>query len=121
MKKRLVYLIAFAVLLAAEILIGLFVRDSFIRPYVGDVLVTVLLCVLIRVILPEGIKLLPVWIFLFAAAVEFVQLLGVAELLGLENTVFGVIIGSTFDWKDILCYGVGCVIFGAAESVLRKK
>ena len=121
MRKRVVYLVAFLFLLAAEILIGLFVRDSFIRPYVGDVLVTVLLCVLVRAIVPEGVKLLPVWVFLFAAAVEFVQLLGLPKLLGLENTVLGVIMGSTFDWKDILCYGTGCVIFGAAEAIWRKR
>ena len=121
MKKRLAYLAAFLVLLATEICIGLFVRDSFIRPYVGDVLVTVLLCVLVRVFLPEGMKLLPVWVFLFAAAVEFAQLLGLAKLLGLEGTVVGMVIGATFDWKDILCYGIGCGIFGAVEFFWRKK
>lgn len=121
MKKRLVYLTAFVILLAAEIFIGLFVRDAFVRPYVGDMLVTVLLCVLVRTLLPEKIPLLPVWVFLFAAAVEFVQLLELPKLLGLENTVFGVIIGATFDWRDILCYGTGCVIFRAAERLPARK
>lgn len=121
MKKRVVYLAAFLILLAVEIFIGLFVRDRFVRPYLGDVLVTVLLCVLVRIILPKGVKLLPVWVFLFAAAVEFAQLLELPKLLGMENTVFGVIMGTTFDWKDILCYGIGCVIFGAAEALWRKR
>lgn len=121
MKKRCAYLLAFLMLLAAEILIGMFVQDTFIRPYIGDVLVTALLCALVRTVLPEGVKLLPVWVFLFAAAVEFQQLLGLPKLLGLEDTVIGVIVGSTFDWKDILCYGAGCVIFGAAEVLWRKK
>ena len=121
MKKRMVYLAAFLILLAVEICIGLFVHDAFIRPYVGDVLVTVLLCVLVRTLWPEGMKLLPVWVFLFAVAVEFAQLLGLAKLLGLEGTVVGVIMGATFDWKDILCYGIGCGIFGAVEFFWRKK
>lgn len=43
MKKRLWYLTAFVILLMVEICIALFVHDRFIRPYVGDVLVTVLL------------------------------------------------------------------------------
>lgn len=120
MKKRMVYLTVFVILLAVEIFIGLFVRDAVIRPYVGDVLVTVLLCVLVRTVLPEGTPLLPVWVFLFAAAVEILQLFPLTELLRLEGTVFGVIIGSTFDWKDILCYSAGCGIFGAAESLLRR-
>ena len=121
MKKRMVYLAAFLILLAVEICIGLFVHDAFIRPYVGDVLVTVLLCVLVRTLWPEGMKLLPVWVFLVAAAVEFAQLLGLAKLLGLEDTVVGVIMGATFDWKDILCYGIGCGIFGAVECLLDRK
>ena len=121
MKKRLAYLAVFFILLAAEICIGLFVRDSFIRPYVGDMLVTVLLCVLVRILWPEGIRLLPVWVFLFAAAVEFGQLLGIGKLLGLEDTVLGVIIGATFDFKDIFCYGIGCMLFGTAERLLDRK
>ena len=44
MKKRLPYLLAFILLLLLEIIIAVFVHDRFIRPYVGDVLVTVLLC-----------------------------------------------------------------------------
>lgn len=115
MKKRVVYLVAFLLLLAVEIMIGLYVRDAFVRPYLGDVLVTVLLCVLVRIFLPEGMKLLPVWVFLFAAAVEIAQLLALPKLLGLEDTVFAVITGSVFDWKDIVCYGAGCVSFGAAQ------
>lgn len=121
MKKRIVYLSVFIILLAVEIFIGLFVRDAFIRPYVGDVLVTVLLCVLGRTVLPEGTPLLPVWVFLFSAAMEILQLFRLTELLRLEGTVFGVIIGSTFDWKDILCYSAGCGFFGATEWLLGRK
>ena len=43
-KQRITYAAIFAVLLLIEIGIGLFVHDDFLRPYVGDVLVTVLLC-----------------------------------------------------------------------------
>ena len=38
-KSRLPYIIAAVVLLIVEILIGLFVHDGFVRPYIGDVLV----------------------------------------------------------------------------------
>jgi hypothetical protein len=63
-RKR--YFLWALVLLAAECLIGAFVRDAFIRPYVGDMLITVLLCCLMRVLLPNGSRLLPVWVFLFS-------------------------------------------------------
>ena len=41
-RERLLFAAVFVLLLAAEILIGLFVRDRFIRPYFGDTLVVIL-------------------------------------------------------------------------------
>lgn len=112
-QKRLAYLLAFALLLVVEVCIALFVHDAFVRPYVGDVLVTVLLCCLCRVIRPRFAPALPV--FLLAAAVEGLQWLGLTEIMGLQETILGIIMGSTFDWKDILCYGLGCLLFTGVE------
>ena len=50
MKKRLWYAGVFVLLLGVECLIALYVRDRFIRPYVGDMLVTVLLYFFVRMI-----------------------------------------------------------------------
>jgi len=42
-------------------------------------------------------------------------------LLGLAHIGWlRVVIGGTFDWVDILCYGVGCAAAGAAEHLWRK-
>ena len=121
MKKRWVYLGWFLGLLAVEYLIGAFARDDFVRPYVGDLLVTVLLCCLVRVFFPEGSRLLPVWVFLFAAGVECSQLLELPKRLGLEGTVLAVALGATFDWKDLLCYLAGCGLFALAERVRKRN
>lgn len=118
-QKRLTYLLAFALLLVVEVCIALFVHDAFLRPYVGDVLVTVLLCCLSRAICPRFSPALPV--FLLAAAVEGLQWLGLTEIMGLQETILGIILGSTFDWKDILCYGLGCLLFAAAELLWSKR
>ena len=67
------YALAFAVILVIEILIALFVKDSFIRPYGGDILVTVLLCCFIRMIFMDKLPLLPLWVFIFAVTVEVLQ------------------------------------------------
>ena len=40
--KRFSYFLIFCSLMAVEVCIALFVHDSFIRPYVGDMLVTLL-------------------------------------------------------------------------------
>lgn len=41
--KRVFYALAFALLMATEFVIALFVHDDFIRPYVGDILVVPLI------------------------------------------------------------------------------
>ena len=117
---RIVYATAFLALLLAEIYIGLFVRDRFIRPYFGDVLVTILLCCLVRVAVPKGLRLLPVYVFAFATAVEVAQYFDVVALVGLEHNAFiSTIVGRSFSWKDILCYAVGCAAFWAVERGVR--
>lgn len=119
-KSRLRYGIAFLLILVLEILIALFVRDAFIRPYGGDVLVTVLLCCFCRIFFSRGSRLLPLYVFLFAAAVELGQYFGIVHLLGLSgNPFFRTLIGTTFSAADLVCYGVGCLLFSAAEAVLR--
>ena len=120
-KKRITYLILFCVLLLIEILIALFVRDDFVRPYVGDMLVTVLLCCLIRVLFPNGIKLLPLYIFLFAAAVEVGQYFRVVELLGLSNNRFvSTLVGTTFSVHDLVCYAIGSAAFWGTDALMYK-
>lgn len=107
--KRLLYLLIFCGLLATEIVIALFVNDAFVRPYVGDMLVTSLLCYLCRVIVPNNVRLLPVYVFMFAAAVEIGQYFDLVALLGLENNrILSIALGRTFSWLDIGCYAVGC-------------
>ena len=122
MKKRAVYAAGACILLAAEILIALFVRDSFVRPYGGDILVTVLLCCLLRAFFLFGIPYLPLGVFLFAAAVEFAQALGIAKLIPEGWTAVRIIVGSSFSVWDLVCYAVGCGLFwGAERLILRSK
>ena len=109
--KRVKYFIATVLLLIIEVLIALCVHDDFIRPYVGDVLVVVVIYTFIRIFIPNKYKWLPVYIFIFASMVELLQYINIVKILGLEDNKFlSILIGSTFDIKDIICYGVGCVI-----------
>lgn len=111
MKKRLFYFLAFILLLAVEIFIALFVHDRFVRPYIGDVLVVIVLYFLIRIFLPEGCGWLPGILFLFATGVEILQYFRLVERLGLSDSrLMRAVLGSVYDFRDILCYGVGCVL-----------
>ena len=116
MKRRGIYAAAFVLLLIVEVLIALFVRDRFIRPYGGDILVTVLICCFVRIFFPKKIKLLPLLVFLFAAAVEVGQYFDYVTLLGLgEIEFFRILLGTSFSVADIFCYGAGGLLFWAVE------
>ena len=117
MKKRILYAVATLLLLFIEVIIALYVHDDFIRPYIGDVLVVILIYTFIRIIVPEKCKLLPLYIFILATGVELLQLANIVEILGVEDNRFlKILIGSVFDIKDIVCYAVGCVILCITTS-----
>lgn len=118
-RKRIIYIIIALCLTAVEVLIALFVHDNFIRPYIGDVLVVMVLYFGVRIFITDKIKLLPLYVFIFAAGVEALQYFKIVEILGLgDNGFFRILIGSVFDVKDIICYGVGCIILGIYEFSL---
>lgn len=117
MKKRILYAVATLLLLFIEVIIALYVHDDFIRPYIGDVLVVIVIYTFIRIIVPEKCKLLPLYIFILATGVELLQLANIVEILGVEDNRFlKILIGSVFDIKDIVCYAVGCVILCITTS-----
>ena len=118
MKRRTIYVVLTILLLLIEVLIALFVKDRFIRPYLGDVLVIMVLYTFVCIFVPKGGKGLPLYLFGFAALVEFAQYLGIVERLGLEGNQFlRVLIGSVFDVKDIICYAVGAILIIAGQKI----
>ena len=110
MKKRWTYFLLFVILLAVEFFIGIFVHDRFIRPYVGDVIVVVVLYFLIRSIFPEKPAFLCLWIFLFAVFVEVTQIFPLVDLLGIKNRFIRVVMGTSFSWKDMIAYIAGSAV-----------
>jgi len=121
MKKRLPYIIATVILLLTEIFIGAFVRDDIIRPFIGDVLVTALLCVLVRSVYIKPIPKLWLWVFAFSMVVEVTQYFHLANLLGIQNRLIRIIMGGSFSFIDIVCYFVGCLAFFAVEKLMKNK
>ena len=120
-RPRLIYAAVFLLLLITEVIIALFVRDAFLRPYGGDILVTALLCVFVRIVFPKGIKILPLYVFIFSVLVEFAQHINIVKLLGLSDIAFfRIIVGTSFSWIDIICYGAGCILFFVFEFFICK-
>lgn len=104
--KRLVFAFIFVGILAVEVLIALFVHDSFVRPYFGDVLAVVCVYFAARIVFINKPRFLSIFVTLFAFLVELVQLTNLSEIFG-KGSVFSIIVGGTFDFKDLLCYLVG--------------
>ena len=120
-KKRIVYALITAVLVAVEVMIALFVHDGFIRPYMGDILVVCVVYAFVRIFIPETCWLLPLFVFFFAAGVELLQYFDIVQRLGFKGNAFlRVLIGSTFDFKDIGCYAIGCAALGIFELARYK-
>lgn len=95
-------------------------------PVSGDVLAAVLLYCLARAVGGRAPAWLPAAVFLAAAAVEAAQYFQLGARLHLDTVpVIRVILGSVFDWMDILCYAVGaglCALWQAAEPrILSRK
>lgn len=118
MKINIKYVSAFLILLITEIIIALFLKDTIIRPFIGDVLVVILMYTFIRGLIQRPVKLLPLYLFLFAAAVETAQYFHIVDLLNLrDNRLLSTIIGTTFDKKDILAYLIATVILFIWEKL----
>lgn len=121
-RLRVIYGVLFIIILIVEILIALFVHDNFIRPYIGDMLVTVLICSFARFFIPEKIKVLPMLVFAFSALVEIGQYFDFVKLLGLDDNLFiSTLLGRTFSVADLICYAMGCILFAVVDCIIKKK
>ena len=98
-------------LFLVEVGIALWVRDSFVRPFVGDVLVVVLIYLVLRSFLPMAPRRLALGVLVFACSIELLQAVDYVALLGLENIAWlSIALGRTFSWSDLLAYAVGYVL-----------
>ena len=121
-KRRLIFGIITAALLITEVLIGMY-AGGWIRSYLGDVLVVILLYTLFRTIIPDKPEkwyILPTVILIFAFGVEFLQLWGCCDRFGITNRFLRIIIGTGFSVVDLICYVVGIIPCYITECVLQK-
>jgi uncharacterized membrane protein len=116
-KRRLFFALAAIALLSAEVCIALFAH-GFVRVHLGDMLVVLLLHCALRAFFPKQPRLLPLYVFLFACAVELGQFIHMFDAL---PHALRVALGGTFDWGDILCYFIGCAAAGGLEWMLSHQ
>ncbi len=104
-------------LLLIELSIALWVNDDFVRPYLGDVLVVILIYAFVRAFFKVAIVPAALGVLVFAFGVEFLQYFKIVEVLGWEaSAIARTIIGTTFTWEDLIAYTVGVGILLALEK-----
>lgn len=105
------YFIAFCLLLITEICIALFVHDTIIRPFIGDMLVVILIYCFVRTFIKATHVKTIIGVLLFAYVVELLQATSFIDWIGLSNNqIAKIILGTTFDWKDLFAYTLGGVL-----------
>ncbi|MCR4702939.1 MAG: DUF2809 domain-containing protein [Saccharofermentans sp.] len=123
MNKRITFAFISLLLLGIEILIGLFAH-GWIRSYLGDVLVVILIYTLVRtasINKPSKWYVLPTAILIFSFAVEFLQLWGFCDRFGIENRLLRIIIGTGFSYIDLICYVIGLLPCYLVEYLRGKQ
>ena len=120
-KTRKIYALLFAVLMLTEIFIAIFIKGGFVRAYLGDVFITLLICFFVQSIFKKRIRFLTVCVFAFSVVVEICQYFDLVKLLGLEDCrLVSVWFGRSFSFYDIICYAVGCLIFAFVDFALCR-
>ena len=118
--KRLLALFGFVLLLAVEIIIGRFAH-GFIRAYVGDVLVIPLIYCFVRIFYVRPAAWLPAAVGGLGILAEILQYFDLCGLLGIpKGSLPGILLGSSADFADILCYAAGTLLIYMAEWIILK-
>lgn len=115
------YLLAAIALFVIEICIALFIKDKLIRPFVGDVLVVVLIYCFVRIFADIPCRIAAFGVFIFACLIEILQYFDYVKLLHLENNrVLSVMLGRTFEWSDFAAYFVGFLLVILIEKFYER-
>lgn len=116
-----IYLFLTIILFLVEVLIALFVKDRIVRPFIGDVLVVILIYCFLRIFLNINYLKIALGVFLFACLIEILQYFDYVKLLGLENNkILSVAMGRTFEWLDFIAYFTGFLLIIFFEKIYER-
>lgn len=123
LKRRLVYLILSIIsFTACFLIVKLFNNNLFIRGFIGDIIVILLIYFLIKTIYDFNAFKIAFFTLVLAFTTEFLQYYKLTSLLGLEhNKIAQLILGSIFDPYDLLAYFIGIILVYIIDTKLVRR
>ncbi len=112
------YFVVFLMLFVTELVIAAFVKQPFIRFWLGDLIIVLMIYYFAKSFIRIKAWRLALAVLIFAYCVEFLQRSQLLDLLGLRsNKVANLILGNTFSWSDMLAYTLGFLIILVIEHL----
>lgn len=119
--SRRTYLLVSLVLFLIEVVIAGYGEKTFVRPFLGDVLVVALLYALTQAVLLAQPQRIVIAVVGFACLIEVAQYFDFVALLGLQNSpLLSLLLGRTFSWLDFLAYFCGGLLVVLGEKLCPK-
>lgn len=116
--KRPKWLLAGIILFGIEIIIASYFHGNFIRNTLGDFLVVILIYSFIRAFTNIDWKKIALGVLLLSYAIELFQWIDILQLLHIKsNTTTAIVLGSSFDWGDMLAYTLGILTIVVFEKI----
>ena len=116
------YFIITILLFVIEILIALFIDDGIIRPYIGDLLVVILIYCFVKSFFNTPVFPTAIAALIFSYIIEILQYFNIINLLGLQNSkTAATIMGNSFAWFDLIAYTLGITLVLFIERLLPHK
>lgn len=115
------YFLIAILLFIVEVLIAMFAHDQFIRPYFGDFLVVILVYCFVKSFLNTPFLKTAIAVLVFSFTLEVLQYLDIVNKIGLGHSKLArTVIGTSFEWIDLIAYTLGIAFVIYVENRLFK-
>lgn len=116
------YFIIFTILLLIEVIIAVFIKQRFIRGWLGDFLVVIMIYCFLRSLFKIKIPKAAIITLILAYFTEWLQHLNFVKYIHLAGNEFSlVVLGHAFSWLDIIAYTAGILFVVGIEYLLRRN
>ncbi len=115
------YFILAVLLFVIEVLIATFFKTGFIRHYLGDFLVVILIYCFVKSFIKIPALPAAIGVLLFAFFIEMLQYFKFVKWIGLgDNRFANVLLENYFEWADMVAYTLGIVIILGIEWLKKE-